>query len=71
MCYKDKEEFKKKVARGEVKNPVLKWIKAILITSICLGLGVQFSIPAIWIPSSIMTIVYAFGAIFSLVYHFD
>lgn len=42
MCYKDKEEFKKKVIKGEVKNPVLKWIYGILIASVCLGLGYHF-----------------------------
>lgn len=71
MCYKAKEEFKKKVASGEVRNPVLKWIYGIFIASVCLGVGVQFSMPAIWIPSGILTVVFIFGSIFSLVYHFD
>lgn len=70
MCYKDKEEFKKKVVKGEIKNPVLKWIYGILIASVRLSLGVQFSLPAIWIPSGIMTVVFIFGSIFSLGYHF-
>lgn len=51
-------------------HPISKWLILTTISSIIFGIGVQFTLPVLYLPGIIMGVIFLVCAIVSAFYHY-